>query len=257
MFNIDKIAYKNSFNTIHPLEKLSFTFWNLAVIFLASWQVQLFIFIVLLLITVQVAKIPWRSYSQLLLIPMGFIILSLISIVISFSSGTDSFLTSFPIYSFNVGITSQGLLTAGLLFVRSLSAIAAMYFLILTTPFIDLLYVLERLRFPQILLELLTLIYRFIFVFIATARCIYVAQSARLGHLSFRKSISSHSILFANIFEKAILKYKNLAVGMESRGFSGEIKGGWNVNKYLFSKHRLVVVTALQVLLIIIILLVR
>jgi cobalt/nickel transport system permease protein len=87
-----------------------------------------------------------------------------------------------------------------------------------------LLYVLKIFKIPTLILELMLLIYRFIFVFIEIAINIYTAQSSRLGHCSIRKSINSFGLLFANLWGKGFFKSQALFTSLLSRGYKDELK---------------------------------
>lgn len=63
-----------------------------------------------------------------------------------------------------------------------------MYFLALNTPVTDVTMALERMHVPHLLVELMELIYRFIFVLTETASRIRLAQESRLGYQGLRRS---------------------------------------------------------------------
>ena len=65
---------------------------------------------------------------------------------------------------------------------RSLGALAALLFLVLTTPLVDLIALLRRLHFPEALLEIMVLCYRMLFVFSEALHDTRTAQAARLGY---------------------------------------------------------------------------
>ena len=58
-------------------------------------------------------------------------------------------------------------------------ALAALLLLAATTPLIDLIALLRRLRLPEVLLELMVLCYRMLFVFSESVRDTRTAQAAR------------------------------------------------------------------------------
>ena len=62
-------------------------------------------------------------------------------------------------------MTKAGLLQAVLLFTRALGAVGAMYMMTLATPASEMIGVLKRIHVPKMIVELMYLIYRFIFVF--------------------------------------------------------------------------------------------
>jgi cobalt/nickel transport system permease protein len=96
-------------------------------------------------------------------------------------------------------LTSDGLLKLAEVGTRSLGSLAALLFLVLTTPLIDLIALLRRLKTPELLLEIMVLCYRMLFVFSAAVHETLTAQSARLGYATPRLVIRSLGGLAANL----------------------------------------------------------
>ncbi|XGB39116.1 MAG: hypothetical protein LVT47_13600 [Cyanobacteria bacterium LVE1205-1] len=65
--------------------------------------------------------------------------------------------------------------------IRSLACFAGLLFIIFTIPFTDLLSIGRQWRVPTILIELLMLMYRFIFMFLDVLLQLQLAQRARGG----------------------------------------------------------------------------
>jgi cobalt/nickel transport system permease protein len=107
---------------------------------------------------------------------------------------------------------------------RALGAAAAMNFLTLTTPMVDLVDLMRRLRCPALLIDLMTLIYRFIFVLLESLNQLYTAQESRLGYINFRRGIASAGLLGSQLFVEAYHRSQRLQVALESRGYSGDLK---------------------------------
>ena len=71
-----------------------------------------------------------------------------------------------------------------------------MNFLTLTTPLVDLVDLWRRWRIPALLIDLMTVIYRFIFVLIDIAGRMRMAQESRLGYnTSFYRAMNSAGLL--------------------------------------------------------------
>jgi cobalt/nickel transport system permease protein len=125
---------------------------------------------------------------------------------------------------FFIGMTSHGLDSALLLFSRSLGCVLAMNFLALTTPMIDLVDLGHRLRLSPLLLDLMTLIYRFIFTLLESLERIHTAQEARLGYGGFWRSMSSAASLAALLFVDAYRRSARVQVAIEGRGYDGNLR---------------------------------
>jgi cobalt/nickel transport system permease protein len=78
-----------------------------------------------------------------------------------------------------------------------------------------------RKKFPGVVVELMELIYRFIFVIWEEAVKIHIAQASRLGYRGFRNSIESLGELVTTVFIRAFRRVERVSVCLESRGFEG------------------------------------
>jgi len=247
MLYIEQFVYSNKLRHTHPLERVIFALVTMIMaLIIKDWQVHLLIIFSMVILLVYKAKIKASVILKLMLIPLGFLIIGVLTIAFQISSADLNYLFYFNIFNLNIGITVSSLQTAFNTLTVSLSAVSCLYFMTLTTPMVEIIYVLQKLKVPDSIIELMTLIYRFIFVFIDTAFNIYYAQQARYGHSTFKKSLTSFAILFGNLWGKAFFKSKNLLQSLESRGFEGNIKV---LNpEYSFSKNNIISFVLLDLL---------
>ncbi|SFF11865.1 cobalt/nickel transport system permease protein [Paenibacillus algorifonticola] len=189
---IDTISYSNKLRDLPAFWKCGLAALLLLLAYLAHPLVQLAIFGWLVLWTVGYAKVPAKLYAALLFSSCLLFILSLPALLIELTS-TSSIsgsaagnlaaakagwvLVSWELLSLYVPEASVAL--AGYIFTRILACLACMFFITLTTPFPELLQVLKRLKMPQIVLELMIIMYRFIFLLLDTAGAMLIAQRAR------------------------------------------------------------------------------
>jgi cobalt/nickel transport system permease protein len=140
---------------------------------------------------IRLAGIPGKIYLKLILLPFLFLLIGVLTIAVSITAkGTvTGWLTNMTISGVTIGVTYDGLVMAGGLFCKSLGAVSCLYFLSLTTPAVEMVSVMRRLKFPSLFIELADLIYRFIFVMLETADDIYTSQSSRLGYASLKNSM--------------------------------------------------------------------
>jgi cobalt/nickel transport system permease protein len=87
----------------------------------------------------------------------------------------------------------------------------------------DILEVLRQLHTPQLLLELMLLIYRYIFILLESASAISTAQAARLGHRNVRTALQSFSTMVSSVFVLSIKRANALYTAMESRCYDDRI----------------------------------
>lgn len=224
MIGFDQYAYTNKLFDMHPAEKFFFAVVSMFIcIFANSPSVSIVILLTMGVATIWWAGIPGRVFMKMLLMPVSFLLIGVLSVAVIISSTPENFIFSFKIGAWFLGTTKPGLMLALNIFLKSLGAVSCLYFLSLTTSMIDIISVLRKLKVPAIFLELMMLVYRFIFALIETAYTMITSQASRLGYKSTKTAFVSLGRMFSNLFLKAFFHAKTLNVSMESRCYSGEI----------------------------------
>ena len=245
MINIDSYAYSNKLKKIHPGEKSLFAMISMAVCLTSPTVITPLIVLALMASgIIWRAGIPARVFLRLMLIPLSFLLISVLTIAFSISSNPLGFWIAHTLHGLTVGIRYPDLITAVHLFLRSLGAVSCLYFLALTTPMTEIITVLHKLKVPVIITELMVLIYRFIFVFMETALTINRAQSSRLGYISLKTSYRSLSRLFSALLGKVFVKSQELYNAMAARCYTGEIRV--LAKKYPVSPRNYILITGLE-----------
>ena len=159
---------------------------------------------------------------RLLRIPMLFLVVS--CTVILLETGHSAF----GIWQMNVGklwfcVTRESLHRAVTLFFQAMGAVSCLYFLSSSTPMPQLIEVLRRCHVSELVIELMYLIYRYLFVLLDMQQKLTAAASARLGYAGTRRSVSAAGrvcgALLASSFRRSSLCYD----AMEARGYNGRI----------------------------------
>lgn len=221
MLAIDRIAYTSSLSNVSVGEKLVFIMLPmLCALFAASNKLNLAIIITIFPITLYFSHISWQSYLRLLLLPVGFIALSIITIcIIPITSAHSEILFQFVLFNQTYALSLDSLQSGLQLLSKSLAAISCLYFFALNTPINSLLAYLQRLGVSGLLLALMEFIYRFIFILYEQAGVIHTAQASRLGHSSFFKSIRAYYQLFTYVFLRSLGRIERINNALVSRGF--------------------------------------
>lgn len=225
MILIDKYAYCNKIQGIHPMEKFFFSMGTLIFcLTLNSFWVSSLVVMVMGALLIFYVGIPAKFYLKIMTLPVSFLILSLLTIAVDFASSSHTFLYSFLLGKWYIGLTAQGIAICTSLFFRAMAAVSCLYFLSLTTPIVEIVSILRKFRVPELFLELMSLIYRFIFVLLETGDKIYTSQSARLGYSDLRKSYNSLGHLGGNLFIRAFKRSQDLYSALEARGYQGQLR---------------------------------
>lgn len=223
MLSIDKYAYENKLRQVHPMEKFILTVMSLLICLLVE-SLPLYAFVIFVMITILItkARIPVKALSKMLLIPLPFILISVFTISFNIVKTFGVLDYSVIFRGYYIGFTNDGLYQGVIILFRSFACICSMYALSLTTPMNDLVWVMRKLKVPDIFCEMFEMIYRFIFVLLETARSIRLSQRCRQGYDGYKRSFYSLGSLVCNLFIKAFQNYRMLYLSMESRGYDGE-----------------------------------
>ncbi len=224
MLKIDRYAYTNKLRCVHPAEKLAFALAMLiACLALSSRLASLLVVLFMAASAVLRAKIPALFYLKLLLVPASFLLAGVFTVALSFSKDASLFLAGVKLGGCVLGFTAAGLATALDLFLKSLGAVSCLYFLVLTTPAVEIFALLRKLRLPPLFVELMALVYRFIFVLLETAEKIYLSQSSRGGYATLKTAYFSLGQLAANLFAKSYRHSQLLFLTLSARCYTGEL----------------------------------
>ena len=224
MMIIDKLAYSSKLRYKSPILKTFFAN-GMLLICVASHMlvISAMILTAMAALTMIYSKVSFKHYLKLMGIPMGFLILSTISIVMNISDAPLD-LISISIGGKYLTASSQSLSEGIRLVMVALASVSCLYFLTLTTPMIDILLVLRTLRCPKIIIELMMLIYRYIFVILDMACAIKTSQNCRLGNKDFMTELRSVGQMLTVLLIRALNRSSYLFDAMESRCYNGEIQ---------------------------------
>ncbi|MGQ9491703.1 MAG: cobalt ECF transporter T component CbiQ [Anaerolineae bacterium] len=215
---IDRYAYSNRLRFIHPGQKLGLALLVIALclglskplvgVLAAAWMT---------ILAAAWARLPLRVFGGAVLAEGFFLVLAVLSIAISVHAGSGRWPLEFS-------ITPESLAAAQLPFTRALGSATAMSFLAFTTPLVDLLDLGRRARVPVLLLDLATLIYRFVFVLLESLQRMVIAQATRLGYASMRRAMHSAALVATRLLIDAYQRSQRLQIALESRGYTGDLR---------------------------------
>lgn len=226
---IDTLSYHNSLRTYSPMWKCGFAASLLLMSYLSHPAVQIILTVWMMLWTVGYARIQFKHYLLIIGTACLFFVASVPAMVIELRPLHETVKSSseFISYSFmywTAFVTPNGLLLAGELFIRILASLSCMAFIMFSTPFSELLQVMKRLRVPSLVLEIMLIMYRFLFILSETAHDMFVAQQARGGQSGFKSRLKDTAILIVRMFIKTMQRYRTLSNGLLSRGFTDDIQ---------------------------------
>ncbi|HHW62268.1 MAG TPA: cobalt ECF transporter T component CbiQ [Syntrophomonadaceae bacterium] len=239
MILIDQAAYCSPLQEVHAGEKLLLALSTMIMIIaMNSLLISSLVLTVMTILILGPARTAPSLYIKILLIPLGFILLGSLTVAVNTGPAWGEGVSYLSRGRFPLWVSQDSLFQALKLLVKCLAAISCMYFFSLTTPMVQLIQLLYRLRLPDVLVELTVLIYYYIFVFLTIAEQMYQAQNARCGYQGWKQSLYSLSQLSANLLIKSLKACDDAYNGLVSRGYCGsfymlEEEQSWNTRHVL------------------------
>lgn len=221
--SIDYYAYTSKLRDWNAVYKVIVAFIILVLcIVLDNIWVSLFIIITMGMVTVGMGKIELHSYLTLLMIPIVFMILGSIAIAVGVGKVPVG-KYAIHLHWFYLYITPEGVLKALAVTLKALGAVSAMYMLTLSTPTSEIIMVLRKLKVPKIIIELMNMIYRFIFILMEAQCQMHHTVESRLGYIDFKTSIYSFGNMASNLLLVSLKKSNAYYDALVSRGYEGEL----------------------------------
>ncbi len=184
-------------------------------------EISAAVFISMGIVNVRANLVPLRDYIGFLKIPIAFLALGSAAIACGISAE--------PLGDYRIWLhwrylylTREGIRQAMELFFKAMGSVSAMYFLALSTSAGQLAGVLRKAHVPKIIVELMNMIYRFIFILTKVQKSMKIAAVSRLGYVDFKTSCRSFGQTGGNLFLLSLRKADTYYDAMVSRGYEGE-----------------------------------
>ncbi|MEG3029053.1 MAG: cobalt ECF transporter T component CbiQ [Oscillospiraceae bacterium] len=221
--SIDIYAQKSRLNRVNPSVKLGF---SLIVLLLCVGSQSpffcLFVGVTMVCFIVLLGKTPLGYVVKLIKLPIFFILISCGAIVINFSKQPLGFL-DLSFFGGYLSVTKHSLAQGGRMFFKAYGAVSCMYFLSLSTPMQELIAAMGKLHLPKIFIELMYLIYRYIFLLMEVQREMTVSAKSRLGYWGYKNSIYTLTHISGNLLGSAFKRSRDCFDSMEARCYEGNL----------------------------------
>lgn len=220
---IDYYAYASKIRGWNPSFKVAFSVLTLLLcIVLNNPLVSLAVIVSMAYLTVVKGGLPLGAYLSVLMIPLTFIILGTVAIGIDFSSQ--------PIGQFNLYLGFGYLYTSiaklkemVFLMMKVFGAISAMIMMTLSTPSSEIIGVLRKAHVPKLIIELMNLIYRYIFILLDVFNNMRNSADSRQGYCDFKTSCKTFGNVASNMLVLSLKKANAYYTAMEARGYEGDL----------------------------------
>ena len=220
---LDTLAAHNGLLNVSPMVKTAFCVVCLVLcVSAADLAVGIFVAVSMVRIMWRLGKISLHKLLHLLRIPLAFLIVSCAVILLELTPEPMG-LWHIPFGSRNLCITKESLRHAVTLFFQAMGAVCCLYALSSTTPMPQIIEVLRRCHVPELVIELMYLIYRYLFVLLEVQRQLTVAATARLGYVGLRRSVSTAGRVSGTLLASSFRRSRVCFDAMESRGYDGKL----------------------------------
>jgi len=234
--NVGQESGKGFFQKLDPRVKVIFLIFFVVIVSLKRHifpevAIALFVFLLVALSRINLAQFYKKIvgltfvFGFLVVFPSAFNIVTpgqLVLPVITLSQPYEFIIYHIPE---EIGITRQGIDGVMMLCLRMMNSLAISLLVIYTTPFHRIIRALQVFRVPPALLLVITLSYKYIFIFAKTIEDMYFARKSRLvGMVKDSEARIWVAGRIAHMFRKAMSRYEEVFRAMVARGFAEEVR---------------------------------
>jgi cobalt/nickel transport system permease protein len=203
---IDDAAWSSAWRRRSPGDKVLLCLGLVGcALVLPAWPGSLLVGLTAVVLALGPARVPARTFGRAVRWPLAFIVIGALTAVVQVDGD-------------GIGWAPDAAATGGSLIGHATAGSAAVLLLATTTPMSDLLPALRRLHVPAAVVEVASVTYRLLFVLLESLRTIREAQTARMGHSSWRRSYRSSGALAAAVLTRSWDRARRLQDGLAGRG---------------------------------------
>jgi cobalt/nickel transport system permease protein len=219
---LEDIAQKNGLRQVNTYLKLTVGLGAILLcLFSSSYLSPLFIGAILTGSILFLARVDARTYAGFFIHPFLFALASVAGIILVYG-GNTVFWSWDPLPWFSLSVTRESINQGFFVLCRIIGGMSAIFFIALTTPMTDLFVVMRQCRIPEVVIDLMMIIYRTIFILIDQVMQIYQAQVMRLGYSTYKESIHSFASLCGAAFIASWDAGDDLVRAMDARCYDGK-----------------------------------
>jgi len=185
----------------------------------ASWFIFAFYFTIIFILTLA-AKLPVSYVFKRSLAVIPFVLMVAIFLPF-FKSGEVA--GSYNIWFWEVTITYDGIYAFLNILAKSWLSILSLIWLTSTTRLTHILYALEWLRFPHVLVMILSFMYRYIFVIVDEMMRMKQARDSRNFGGSIFRHLRTMGNMIGTLFVRSYERSERVYTAMVARGFDGHV----------------------------------
>ncbi|MCP5002581.1 MAG: cobalt ECF transporter T component CbiQ [Planctomycetes bacterium] len=176
------------------------------------------LFFVTSLILLMTIKVSFITLGLRMMMPFLFGIFILV--IMGLHKG-DTILFSGTLFGYELALKKEGLQIGLLLFTKVAGGVMLMLLLSFTTTITKICMAARWMKIPETLIEVLSFVYRYLFLLIEEMETMMSSQRSRLGYVTWFKTLKSFGRLGGMLIIRSITRAENAHIAMSSRGYDG------------------------------------
>jgi cobalt/nickel transport system permease protein len=177
-----------------------------------------FLLVAALMLAVCAGGLDLHHYAHIIALPVSFLMIGGLAVLID--------VLREPVGVININVLGFWLCVGAntqkqteLIVSRAFGAVSCLCLLGVTTPMPHIIGVLRRARCPELIIDLMYLIYRYIFILLSLHREMRDAAKSRLGFKDYRTSMRATGMIYSNLLARSYQVAGNNFDAMESRWY--------------------------------------
>ena len=175
-------------------------------------------FLVTSMVLLMTIKIPLKNIVLRMAIPL---LLGAFMLIIMGLHKGETLIFSITPLGYELALKKEGLLIGLLIFSKVVGGVMLLLLLSFTTSINKICMAACWMRIPETLIEVLSFVYRYLFLLMEEAETMMSSQRSRLGYKTWFKTIRSFGILGGMLIIRSITRAENAHSAMISRGYDG------------------------------------
>lgn len=176
------------------------------------------VFFVTSLLLLMTIKVSFVTLGIRMIMPLLFGLF--IMVIMGLHKG-ETVVLSGSFLGYELALRKEGLLIGLLLFTKVAGGVMLLLLLSFTTTITKICMAACWMKIPETLIEVLSFVYRYLFLLIEETETMMSSQRSRLGYVTWFKTIKSFGSLAGTLIIRSIIRAENAHTAMASRGYDG------------------------------------
>ena len=215
--SIDIMAQTSRLRHFHPVLK----FWTLIILLLIcvaskNLATGIFLAVMMLILSKFAGGLDLHYYIGVLTVPIRFLLIGGLALLLE-TAPEPVGIVNYNLFGFWLCVTPISQAKTALVMSRAFGAVSCLCLLSTSTPMPDIIAVLRRVHCPDFIIDLMYLIYRYIFILTSLHHEMHNAAKSRMGFKDYRASLRSTAKIYASLLGRSFLFAGKNFDAMESR----------------------------------------